>query len=167
MSNKLSYRDELIIKIFNDGYTVKNGRLMRPDGKEVKQRPIPSGYMVVTLGPRNKRTYVRMHRIIAYSIHGEDIFKTDCVRHLNDVRHDNNVDNLSPGTYAQNFEDRSKLSRQTLADSGGKSRRKLSESQVVNLKRDRKSGYTYRQLCDKYGIAKSTISYIINNKTYR
>ena len=49
----------------------------------------------------------------------------------------------------------------------GPSFRKLSDADVGNLKRDRLSGMTYAELSEKYGVVKSTISYILNSKTYK
>jgi isopentenyl phosphate kinase len=44
--------------------------------------------------------------------------------------------------------------------------RKLSKVDVSDLRRDRAGGMTYKMLMAKYGLAKSTVSYIVNGKTY-
>lgn len=48
-----------------------------------------------------------------------------------------------------------------------KTLRKLTTEQMSEFRKDRESGFTYKMLIAKYKIAKSTVSYIANNKTYR
>lgn len=56
--------------------------------------------------------------------------------------------------------------RQRVAVSGAEATRKLSDEQVIMMRLERKNGASYKELSDKYRVAKSTISYIINKKTY-
>ena len=44
--------------------------------------------------------------------------------------------------------------------------RKLTDAQVKNIRRDRAAGFTYKKLSEKYGLAKSTLSYIFNEAKY-
>lgn len=56
----------------------------------------------------------------------------------------------------------------SVALSGEKSgNAKLNNQQIIQLKEDRKSGLTLKQLSNKYNLAISNISNIVSNKTYR
>lgn len=63
--------------------------------------------------------------------------------------------------------DKSPEVRQRVAEYAASFQRSLTEERVAQLREDRENGDTYAQLMKKYGLAKSTVSYIINRKTYK
>jgi len=162
----MTYKNKLIIEAFTLGYKISKDRLLNPYGVLVAQKLDDKGYYSVMLGPRGARTRIRMHRLIAFDKFGNDMFNYQCVRHKNGNQTDNSHDNLILGTHSDNRMDMPEHVRKHLGKYAASKNRKLSAKEVDTLRSDRNNGMSYKQLTDKYGIAKSTVSYIVNNKTY-
>ena len=111
---------------------------------------------------------IPVHRLVAYEKYGRRLHDKGMVtRHKNGNRFDNSWDNILIGTQSENMMDKSPEARKWLAMIGAKAQRKLSEEEVQQLRRDRDAGSLYSELMAKYGIAKSTVSYIVNKHTYK
>ena len=79
---------------------------------------------------------------------------------------DNRLENIKLGTQSQNSMDRPKEERLAHGKHAASFRRKLTEGEVVELRDLRDQGWIYSDLCKKYDISKTAVSYIVNNKTY-
>lgn len=89
------------------------------------------------------------------------------VRHLDNDPHNNALENIGIGTQKQNMYDRPAAERIAHAKKAARRRRKLTDEQAVELRAEHEAGHGYTYLREKYGVSKSTVSYIVNNKTYR
>lgn len=160
---RITRAEEYIVDAVENGYTVDDGGcLINPKGKKPKTRIDNTGYPTVTLGPVYDRMPIKVHRIAAYILFGEIIFDSKThVRHLDGDKTNNKPSNLQIGTQSENMLDRPRKERLEHARRASTFNRKLTDQQVENLRKDRAVGLTYRQLCGKYGISKSQVSYIV------
>lgn len=117
----MSKANEMIRYATQRGFTVdKVGQVYNPKGKplkgyvrkkKTKQKGKGSGVRLehtfgVCLEGNGYVTYpVKTHRFVAYMKYGEEAFKVECVRHLNDNSLDNSWDNIAIGTLYDNHLD--------------------------------------------------------------
>lgn len=160
-----------VLEALNRGYTIDSeGNLIR-DGSLIENNNVSNrGYKKFTFRINGKQSTCFHHMICAYQKYGCIALSEDiCIRHKNGNKLDNRPDNVLIGSYSDNMNDIPKelfdrhiprLKRQA------KKLRSLSDSQAKQLLIDRENGMKYKELMEKYGIAKSTISYIVNRKTY-
>lgn len=151
--------------LYSKGYRVQaDGSVVGLRGRKLKLF-VSGGYHA--FGVRVGRfTFAFVHCLAAYQKYGEDYLKERVVaRHLNNDRLDNRLCNIAIGTESDNAQDSIECVRRR-ARKAARSQRKLSDEQVAQLVRDRASGAKYSELCRKYRISKSTVSYILNQKTY-
>ena len=160
---------ERVIHAHEIGYRVdEEGNITTPTGRRGKTRVDMWGYHTLTAGPPENRGRIRLHMLAAYQWFGELIFIEGLeIRHLDDNCSNNRKENLALGTKHQNAMDQSRGKRKKRAKHAASFLRKLTEDQVKQLREDRSNGATYKELMAKYDIAKSTVSYIINGRTYR
>lgn len=92
--------------------------------------------------------------------------ETKEVRHLNNDKLNNLHDNIRIGTHSQNLFDTPLEDRRKKAETGAAKVRKLTPDLVLSLRKDHQQGMRYKALRAKYGLAKSTIHYIIKRVTY-
>lgn len=106
-----SKSDEAIVLAYQLGYRANEaGEIFSPHGRKLScNSPKKSGHLCNTfkLPGFNKRGYMSVlsHRFVAYCFFGEEVFKHELVRHLNDVPDDNRIENLKPGSYKDNRSD--------------------------------------------------------------
>lgn len=86
------------------------------------------------------------------------------VRHLDGDRRNNRLDNLRYGTRRENHADRYRHGTDPQGERGPGS--KLSNAEVIAIRREYRSGETQRRLADRYGIHQGTVSQIVNRKTW-
>lgn len=169
-SKKVDY----VLLAFKQGYRVsEKGYIISFTGKILAGRcNNKGGYLVFNIRDKNKpykqQTYsVKVHKLAAYQWFGERALEKEIsVRHLNGNPSDNSKQNLAIGSHSDNMMDISEEKRIARAYIAAKKLRKLSEEEVVQLREDRKNGLTYKDLMVKYHIAKGTVSYIVNRRTY-
>ena len=159
----------ILIEASRRGYWIdKAGALFNPRGKAVKGVIDCDGY--INTGFRwgdTRSAKLFFHRLQAYQKYSDHMFVAGMmVRHLNGNPSDNNWDNIAIGTNADNSMDKDPETRVRSARIAAAKQRKLSDADIGNLILDRKNGMTYAEIIEKYGIAKSTVSYIVNRKTY-
>ena len=151
------------------GYKVlPDGSVISHVGRRRKLNSSVGGYLRFTVGPRDgNHGWVHVHVLAGLQYFGERALEEGMqVRHLDGDPTNNVRDNLALGDASQNAFDISSPVRFKRSREGAKVQRKLSDSDVAALRADRNSGATYAQLMERYGIAKSTVSYIVNKKTY-
>lgn len=142
------------------------GQLLRPDGSPAAFHYDKDGYPRSTLwfADLKIRKSIQIHRLAAYQKFGSAMFvKGIEVRHLDNTQTNSRPDNIAIGTPTDNAFDKSRATRVRVA---ANARRKLTSEQRAQLLADRRSGMKYDDLAAKYGLRKSTISYIVRGITY-
>lgn len=110
---------------------------------------------------------VLVHRLAALQWFGDGAFCPGVhVRHLDNDATNNSRRNLALGSPHENAMDKTLSSRMSTARLAAAPLRKLSPTGQRQLLDDRERGMTYRDICQKYGLAKSTVSYIVRGLTY-
>lgn len=151
------------------------GQVISPDGEITNGYIGNHGYQ--TIGIRNEKTkkcHVAVHRLQAFQKYGDKIFeKGVVVRHKNNIKTDNNYDNILIGSYSDNYHDNSQEVKNKII-SGGKKGSRL--ARIANLKYDddfikNVGDFVYegenlvKDAVKKYNISSSSISRIL--KQYR
>jgi len=160
------------------GYRVnEEGEIFNPKGMKLKVTSVNNKrYPQVNFKYKDKKYYVRMHRIAAYCFYGDEMFEENVVvRHLNDDKTDISKQNIALGTQAENMADMSEESRLISSE---KKRAYAIKNDIIPPRNTKipdeiipeiitllDRGYSYRKLADKYDVHHSTIYYI--NKTRR
>ena len=151
--------------IYKRGYRIgKDGHAFNPKGKEVKGK-LKNGYLVFAVkNTEQKRIDVRFSRLQAYQKYGDKLYQSGIVvRHLNNNKLDNSWDNISIGTYHDNMMDNPPENRLKYAFNAALSSNKYDANFVEEIRQKHKNGWSYNRIKAHYGLAKSTISYIINH----
>lgn len=86
--------------------------------------------------------------------------------HIDRDRTNNRPDNLKLGTRIEAQMLVPQHERILHAANAASKLRLLTMAQVLDLRARRAAGATLKELCEAFGIAKSTASYIVNGKTY-
>lgn len=160
---------EVLVEAYRVGYRIDSqGLLLNPDGNTIKGNVDKNGYRHTSRKyAKNIVQKLYFHRLQAYQLYGDKLFDPEMVvRHLNGDKLDNRPGNIAIGTQKQNMLDRPIEDRLAHALKGSAAQKKLTAEQVKQLRADRCSGMKYAELMSKYGIGKSTVSYIVNRKTY-
>jgi hypothetical protein len=168
-----SISNEMLVWIVRKGYVINDkGELYTPDGKLRKLDIDKRGYYRFSVQYKGCCRGINAHRLVAYIKYGDKMFEPGIeVRHLNGNRVDLSYNNIVIGTHHDNMMDVPKQIRikngNIASKKGGESRRKFTIGEVNEIKKLNKHGISYKKLSIAYHTAKSTLSYIINNKTYR
>lgn len=156
---------ERLLEAAEIGYRVnESGDPVSPSGEVLSKNKNRDGYWRFSVkGSDKKVRSIDVHRMVAFQKFGAALFEPGIqVRHANGIESDNSWDNILIGTSSQNNMDKDPEIRKAVA---GKAARKLSDEQVAALREERKNGAKYSQLAEKYGIRKSTVSYIVRGVT--
>jgi len=147
-----------------DREVMKLGFTKRIKGIPRKQYKDKAGYMIVALQKENKSRNWRVHRLVAFAFFGESIGDRICVNHRNGKKADNRVENLEWCSYGDNNRHSyDVLNRATIkGESHGQS--KLTGKQVLYIRKSKNSPNT---LAKKFNVTASTISSVLNRKTWK
>ena len=167
----MSNLNNALLEAYRRGYRVsEEGDLLKPSGKPASFTTSSTGYKIsrnLTVPGCSYKTWFFVHRLAAYQWFGDIIFRPSIqVRHLNNDSADNSRKNLAIGSQSENILDIPEAKRKSVGAYAASYLRSLSPADAQRLIDDRKDGMTYRELIEKYGVAKSTVSYIVNGKTY-
>lgn len=147
----------------NLGYKVeKDGKCISKTSKELNAYNT-NGYKIINARIDKKLIKVPVHRLQAYQKFGNQIYEEGMmIRHLDNNPLNNSWDNLGIGTNSDNMMDQPKEQRIKKASNANK---KYSDELVMEIKAYHNSGYSYKEIMEKYNISsKGTISNIINNR---
>lgn len=166
----LSETSKLLKEAVERGYHLNGmGQVVSPNDRILSTYLNDSGYPTFSIVYGDKVRPCPVHRLVAYLKFGDKLFEDGVMtRHLDGDQTNNHPDNIAIGTNSDNMMDQPKQQRIEKAKIAASHNRKLSESDAIQLRLDRANGATYKELMDNYGLkSKSTISYIVNGKTYQ
>jgi len=170
----VSKLNEALKLAFERGYKVSyDGGFYSPRGDELKPQVKCTGYYYWTISKHSRskgRNYsFFIHRLQAYQKFGDKMFETGIqVRHINGNSKDNSWYNIEIGSISENMMDKSPEVRKIIAKKAAKVLRKLSDDDVLSIRfAYRNRMMTLTKLAEYYNVSKSTISYIVNNRTYK
>jgi len=86
-------------------------------------------------------------------------------RHLDDNPSNNRLDNLAWGTRKENVADA--IRNQCRASRRGEKRDRLTAEKAAEIRARHKAGVTQRELAQEFGVARVTITHIIQGRTWR
>jgi hypothetical protein len=166
----MSKRNDLIKLVYNKGYRVVNGNLFNPKKKQLKILLCKSkNYSCYkrTFDINNIKASIPIHRLVAYQKYGDKLFEDGIlVRHKDGNSLNNLEHNILIGTHSDNMMDIPKEIRLQKAIYASSKLRRFSDKEVKDILKDREKGYTYKQLGNKYNVAKSTLSFFFNKALY-
>ena len=154
---------------------VYSKRSRKQDGKLRKLKQSRSGrYLNVGLwrGKRSywkaggsKVTHIRVHTIILETFVGPSPDSNHEARHLNGNGIDNCLKNLTWGTALENAADKRSHNTDPRGERHGSS--KLTESQVVKIRKLAAKGCTHVDLAKKFKVSRPHVTKIVNGKIWR
>lgn len=154
------------IKGYNGKYEVSNiGRVRSYHAKIPRMLKIENrfGYLLVYLYNKCGGKAYRIHRLILTAFVGRCPKNHQCA-HLNGIRHDNRLENLKWVTSKEN------QSHKILHGTDNKGekhlRAKLSESDVINIRKKRLQGRVISSLAKEYGVSQTGVSYLLSGKNW-
>ncbi len=161
-----SKTDFLILVAKERGLYTKDGVVFSKKGKP-RKTSLVEGYPSFSIKfPKSRKSLmIKCHRLAAYEKYGASLFGDGIV-----VRHGSlgplnfSHDNLLIGTQSDNSLDRNPETRRTHSVRAASFLRKFTDTVVLEIKNDRKSGLKYKEIMKKYGISsKGTLYYILNS----
>lgn len=153
---------------YDKGYRIlSDGRVLSPLGRIIKTGISASGYPRFTIRLDGRRETLYAYHLMGYQKFGEIALSYGMeVRHLNGNAADTSFENIGVGTHSQNLLDVPVHIRVSRAHAAAAHVRKLMDNEVREIRMSYESGKSLNYLKEKYKLAKSTVSYIVNRKTY-
>jgi hypothetical protein len=134
----------------------------KPDSPKIMTQWFSNGYPSVTLCIKQVRKNFLVHRLVAETFIGPSM-KNTVVCHIDDIKTNNIVTNLKYGTYSENAKDAVKNKK--LASGENHPNAKLSNADIDTIRHLVLSlGKTHQQVADIFGVARTTISGIMNSR---
>jgi hypothetical protein len=165
----MSRVNEVIRNLKERGFTFnESGNIVKPDGNVMPSRVTGTDqrgyYHAVKVKDNGVSRPIPVHRFISYMKYGDTALRNKVqTRHLNGVSTDNTPSNIAIGSASDNAMDRNPDIRKTHSDIASSYIKKLSAEAVKDI---RESEKPLSELARKYRVAKSTISYARNGRTY-
>lgn len=169
-----------LYQISNFGRVKSLRRYVRGNGSSVRlieERILihsvnPKGYPFVSLNKKNEKHNFRIHRLVAESFIPNPDFKPQ-VNHKDGNKLNNHFTNLEWCTNGENQIHAFKNGLNYISDNHilanknkGLKRRRLSKEDIIEIKRLRSVGKTYRFIGEKFGISIKFTEQIIKGKKY-
>lgn len=146
--------------------TCRSGRKLTSNYRNMKLSLTSNGYARVNLTPADGTAYrtFRVHRLVLEAFSGPCPDGSEC-RHLNGIKTDNRLENLRWGTGAENREDNH--AAHVYQNGEAHPMRRLSESDVREIRKRRLAGELMRILAAEFGVKLSNISAIVNRRSWK
>lgn len=158
---------EKIVKAVEKGYYSDKFGNVFSQRKKLSLIVSSRGYYNFSVSLNNKRIIIYVHQFVAYSKYGNKAFDNNIVvRHLDGNSLNNYWDNIEIGSPSQNSRDIPENKRISIAINNSSKRRRFTDDEVIKIVSDRKLGFSYSKLCEKYNTSKSTLSYLFNDAYY-
>jgi hypothetical protein len=140
----------------------------RQYGRWIQRKTYPTnlGYAQLKMNVNGRQRMFAAHRAILIAFSGENHPNLD-VRHLNGIRNDNRLENLSWGTRSENMLDSLTYGTKVHCQSRPKERNgraRLTSSDIVAI---RASSDPRSELALQYGVGKSTIGHVLRGDTWK
>jgi hypothetical protein len=129
-----------------------------------------SGYQTVVLCLHGKQTTHRIHNLVADAFLPPKGPTDRVVRHLNDIKTDDRLENLARGTYSDNMADSIRNGKHVSPKLRGSAHgcAKLTEDNVREIRSLYATGnFTLAELGLRFGVTLQSIGYIVLRKTWR
>lgn len=144
----------------SDGQTAKiiRERILKPG--------LSSGRPVVNLRSDTDRRHALVHHLVLEAFVGPCPDGMEC-RHLDDKRRNNALRNLEWGTRRENMADRKRNGLRRHGPRGEMNNAsKLTETDVLTIRRLRAGGLTYQKIAQRMGVSLQTIWRIVKGDTW-
>lgn len=160
----MSKSNERLLKAYELGYRVTDeGVLLSPTAQKIGHIN-NNGYLVFNV---NKQP-VAAHRLRAYQTYGDELFILGImVRHLNGNKLDNSKLNIAIGSHTDNMRDISISNRNISNLKNSLKHRIFSIEEVCFIRESFASGKSIKSIARNLNKSSSTISDIVNYKTYK
>lgn len=151
-------------------YATEGGEVasMRSGSVRVLKSQVNRGYHRVTLSVRVNGTRERhrfeVHRLVLTAYAGLPSEEGLEARHLNGVSTDNRPGNLAWGTRRDNVQDA--IRHGTLGPGMRARHRRLTESQVIEIRRRRACGESPKTLAEEFGVHREYIPVLVSGKAW-
>ena len=127
-----------------------------------------AGYQTVVLCLHGKQTSHNIHNLVADAFLPPKGQTDTVVRHINDNKLDNRVENLARGTYSDNMADSIHNGKHVVPKGAAHYRAKLTEDRVREIRRLYATGkFTQQELGLRFGVGDATISKIVRRKLWK
>lgn len=156
-------------KAYEKGYRIsEEGKVIGLKGQEVGFTQT-NGYPTFKMRDvENKNLNVSSHRLQAYQKYGDKIYEDGIVvRHLDGDKHNNTKDNISIGTYSDNYMDQPENVRLARARHASSFIKKYNDIEVIDFYNECNS---YKETMEHFNISsKGTLHFILkkNPKDYK
>jgi len=137
----------------------KKGRILKPFFHR-------KGYAYVTLHRPGIRKDVTVHSLVAKAFIGKRPYKKQ-INHKDSVKNNNTVCNLEYVTALQNIRHSFKNGTHRIQYGSESPNAKLTEAQVLKIKKMYRSGIFQNKIAIKFKVCPSTINWIIKNNTWK
>ena len=127
---KLPKMKQAVLQASRRGFTIDDeGVVYRPDGSVQKLNKTSKGYLKWSVSiPKDGKSNgsscesipLKVHQFQAYKKFGDAFFDVPLVRHLDDIRTNNNIKNIELGTHRSNFLDMPEEKRKKFFAAGTK-----------------------------------------------
>lgn len=151
-------------RVFSCKKTGKNNNPNLGYWRELSRISEKSGHLKVALMDDGIRKDRKVHQLVLEAFVGPCPAGCECL-HRNGDESDNQVDNLRWGTRKENIDDQFRHQTFCLGERSPKS--KLTEEQVLEIRRLLDAGVFHKDIAKKFGIGMTRISYIRNNKAWK
>lgn len=166
----LSKNKEALLIAVAKGYRIDEyGNVFSSTNTVVKPHINQNGYKTFSVRLQERKSRgVYFCRLQAYQKYKDKAFEAGIVvRHLNGNPLDDSYENIAIGTHSDNMLDKPKSKRIELATKASQFARVRPDSQLQEIFDDRyKNGFSYKDLLEKYNIAKSTLSFLFNKSLF-
>lgn len=160
-----------------ENYQISNTGIVKNKSTDriLSQWVSSNDYLMISLNRNNKRYNFLIHRLVAEHFLNEPSIelqeaakytkhKKVIVNHKDGIKTNNHINNLEWATYSTNKKHAHDNGLEKSRKGSSNAFSKLTEEQVVEI---RKSIGTYKELSIKYNVSRSTISDIINRKSWK
>jgi hypothetical protein len=164
----MNKHEALFLELVDEGlFSIDdNGAIWRHNNGSKRRAEKKSRYLQVGFNPADDRRYVYAHRVVYLWASGRDIPEGMQVNHRDGDKHNNRPDNLELVTQSQNGLHATRELGLNRGEDHGAS--KLTRQQVREIRRRyAANGTTQARLAEEYGVHHTTISWIVNRKTWK
>lgn len=149
-------------RVYSEWVRVIEMRRDRSRARRLRQHDTPGGHKFTKVNGRAKGPTL-VHRMVLLAFVGDPPRPDDDARHLNGNPSDNRLENLAWGTRSDNVQDA--ISHGTHAHGETHHNAKLTNAQVVEIRRRHADGERCVDLGTEYGVSQWTVFDIVGGRT--